>query len=115
MARTTEPKMTALAEINRIVRASPRKITPPAAAITGTDSWTRAVRVTVRDFNAAYQAVKPRRDASTPDAVGRGTPLNDSESHGHVNTAAGKIKSAARWKFPAVTEPGSPAALPLME
>src|SRR5438105_11392975 len=57
VASTTEPKMSALAAMRRIVIVSPKKVTPPAAAITGTESCTRAARVTDRYFNAAYQAV----------------------------------------------------------
>jgi len=42
---------------SRSVGGSRRNATPPAAAITGTESWKSAARVAVSEGSAAYQSV----------------------------------------------------------
>ena len=51
----TPPRIAAEASSSRRVTGSDRRMTPPKAAITGTESWTVAARLAVSPLRAAYQ------------------------------------------------------------
>jgi hypothetical protein len=61
----------------RIDIFSERKITPPKAANTGTNSCTVAAWVAVSPLNAAYQMTYPTPEANAPDNTASNTPLVD--------------------------------------
>ena len=50
---------------------SETKITPPNAAITGTDSWATAAKVADKPRSAVYQMVYPVPDAIAPDSTAK--------------------------------------------
>src|SRR3569623_443199 len=109
------PIIAADAASKRSVNGSPKKNTPPDAAMTGTLSCTVAAVVDCRNGSAVYQMAYPTPEANAPDSNAYPMPAGSNEARSNSSTLKTIAKGAARKKLPAVTLSGSPPPLPRRE
>lgn len=91
---------------------SETNITPPIAAITGTDNWTTAACVEDNPLRARYHIVYPNADAKAPDITASIIPLLESSSVDIENRHSINTKGMVYVKLDAVSIRGVVDCLP---